>query len=184
MTFMGVYHRQQWIILFCQMAFGFGHQRFLPPQKSAEPDITWFTKPVFTSSHYSISEQKWHDLIYRTNMQTHLTCSPMCRMRFGHLTHTYLQLYLRAALGNLVLNLQEDDSPNVCEANAKTNIKKLRIATDGSIWFAQMCVCLCLYVCKPVVCSQTRTLAQTLSKQHLCWTHQVMIQWKTIINFH
>jgi len=48
-------------------------------------------------------------------------------------------------------------------SNAKQTA--LRIATDASISFAQMWVC----VCKPVVCSQTRTLAQTLSKQHLCW---------------
>lgn len=159
------------IILFCQMAFGFGHQRFLPPQKSAEPDITWFTKPVFTSSHYSISEQKWHDLICRTNMQTHFTCSPMCRMRFGHLTHTHLPILLVGSLGESCAEFTRGRQSKRLWGNAKTNnIKNLRIATDGSIWFAQMCVCVCLYVCKPVVCSQTRTLAQTLSKQHLCWT--------------
>lgn len=171
MTFMGVYHQQQW-------------------DNFVLPDGIWVWSPKIPAA----SEERWtwYHMIHKacihkqslqylrakmtwSNLQNKyadtFTCSPMCRMRFGHLTHTHLPILLAGSLGESCAEFTRGRQSKRLWGNAKTNnIKNLRIATDGSIWFAQMCVCVCLYVCKPVVCSQTRTLAQTLSKQHLCWT--------------
>jgi len=170
------YNQQQWIILFGQMGFGFDHHSkdSCLLRGTTEPDITWFTKPVFTSSHYSISEQKWHDLIYRTNMQTHFT-RPL--MRSGHLTQTHLQLYLRAALGNLVLNLQEDGSPNTCEAMQNKQHYESPLTPVSHLHR-----CECVFV--NLSCAAKPGHWHKPSQSNICVDHQVMIQWKTIINFH
>ncbi len=51
-----------------------------PPQKSAEPDITWFTKPVFSSSHYSYLRLKmtWSNLQMDVDQICRHIVTPQC----------------------------------------------------------------------------------------------------------
>ncbi len=122
------YHQEQWIILFCQMGFWFDHHSIdsclsrQPPQRSAEPDITWFTKPVF-SSHYSYLRPKmtWSNLQMDEDQICRHILTPQCvkwgfKEHKGPLTLTHLKLYLWAALGNLAMILHKGDALNTCKA--------------------------------------------------------------------
>lgn len=180
MACMGVYHHEQWIILFCQMWFWFDHHSKdsclprRPPQKSAEPDITWFTKPVFSSSHYSYLRPKmtWSNLQMDGDQICRHILTPQCVKWFQRTQWTFNpdspKIVLVGSLGESCDDFTQGWRSKHLQGKAKTNNFKNR-------HWRQYLICkdVCLFVwTKPVVCSQTRPLAN--SKQHLCWTHQVM----------